>query len=77
MKTLALLLAFGATLFACETIRPASKVHVTLTKDDFDGYLMAEIQEQNLPTFLVTRCEEDDYDIATNEPGVDRSNSAW
>jgi len=64
MNKLALLLALCTPLFAGETIHPGSKVYVTPTKDDFDRYLMAEIQKEDLPIVLVTKIEEAEFEIA-------------
>ena len=63
MKQLPLLLALCATLVAGETIHPRSKVYVKPTKDDFDRYLMAEIQKEELPIVLVTKREEAEFEI--------------
>ncbi len=63
MKQLPLLLALCATLFAGETIHPGSKVYVKPTKDDFDRYLMAEIQKEELPIVLVTKRETAEFEI--------------
>ena len=77
MKTLALILALSATLFAGETIRPGSKVYVTPTKDDFYRYLMAEIQKQDFPIVLVTKREEAEYEIAVTSSLSKSSDSQY
>jgi len=64
MKRLPLLMALCTTLFASEMIHPGSKVYVTPTHDDFDRYLMAEIQREEFPIVLVTKREEAEFEIA-------------
>ena len=44
-------------------IHPGSAVYVVPTKDDFDRYLMAEIQKPKFPFILVTKHEDAEYEI--------------
>lgn len=64
MKKLPLPMALCTTLSASETIHHGSKVYVTPTKDDFDRYLMAEIQKEEFAIVLVTKGEEAEFQIA-------------
>ena len=64
MKKLPLLLALYTSFFAGETIHSGAKVYVTPTNDDFDRYLMGEIQKEGLPIVLVTKREEAEFEIA-------------
>ncbi|MFN8006397.1 MAG: hypothetical protein U0V70_05120 [Terriglobia bacterium] len=66
MKTLGLCLVLCSVGLAGELIHTGAKIYVSPTPDDFDRYLMGEIQSQDLPIVLVRSRGEAEFEISLN-----------